>query len=164
MLKLSLHWCPMNPAHSKLRTLAIVFCGILFLTGAANVDTPKPVTANVKQSLEAKLLSGMRITTLSLDDKRANINGVSPSNALISQFLRALTNSPNYTKVELVSLEQKNNVMHFYIIADVQCPTTGGNSSGENLCDKSAVKPASVFKCNVGGKTVFQDRPCAKAK
>ncbi len=158
------YWHPMNRIHSAFRTLAFAFFGILFMTGAANIDAPKPVTENVKQSLEAKLLSGMRITTLKLDDKRANINGVSPSNALISQFLRALTYSPNYTKVELVSLEQKNNVMHFYIIADVQCPTTGGNTSGENLCDKSAVKPASVFKCSVGGKTVFQDRPCAKAK
>lgn len=154
----------MSPAHSTLRTLAFVFFGILFLTGASNVDAPKPVTTNVRQSLEAKLLSGMRITTLTLDNKRANINGVSPSNALVSQFLRTLTSSPNYTKVELVSLEQKNNTMHFYIIADVQCLTAGGNTSAENLCDQSAVKPASVFKCTVGGKTVFQDRLCAKTK
>lgn len=158
------HWHPMNLAHCTLRTLALAFFGILFLTGAANADATKPVTANVKQSLEAKLLSGMRITTLKLEGKRVNINGVSPSNALISQFLRTLTYSPNYTKVELVSLEQKNNAMHFYIIADVQCLTAGGNTSTENLCDKSAVKPASVFKCTVGGKTVFQDRPCAKAR
>ncbi len=154
----------MNRIHSTLRSLAFAFFGILFMTGAANMDASKPVTASVKQSLEAKLPSGMRITTLKLDDKRANINGVSPSNALISQFLRALTYSPNYTKVELVSLEQKDNAMHFYIIADVQCSPPGGNASTENLCDKSAVRPASVFKCSVGGKTVFQDRPCTKAK
>lgn len=100
----------------------------------------------------------MRITTLKLDDKRANINGVSPNNALVSQFLRTLTNSPGYTKVELVSIEQKNNAIQFHIIADVQCASTGG----ENLCDKSAIKSSVVFKCTQGGKTVFQDRPCVK--
>lgn len=148
----------MNSATGTLRALPFVFCCLLFSGAAASADTPKPVTANVKQSLEAKLVSGMRITTLKLDDKRANINGVSPSNALVSQFLRTLTNSADYTKVELVSIEQKNNAIQFHIIADVQCANTGG----ENLCDRSAIKPAKVFKCTQDGKTVFQDRPCVK--
>ncbi|MGH8106118.1 MAG: PilN domain-containing protein [Arenimonas sp.] len=150
----------MNSATGTLRVLPFALTCILFLGGAASVDTAKPVTENVKQSLEAKLASGVRITTLKLDDKRANINGVSPSNALVSQFLRTLTNSPNYTKVELVSIEQKNNAINFYIIADVQCP----NAGGEKLCDKSAIKASSVFKCTQDGKTVFQDRPCVKGK
>lgn len=154
----------MNSTTGTLRALPFVLSSLLFLTGAASVDSPKPITANVKQSLEAKLSSGMYITTLKLDNKRANINGVSPSNALVSQFLRNLTNSPSYTKVELVSLEQKNNAMHFYIVADVQCPTAGNNAGNENLCDKSAIKPGTVFKCTVGGKTVFQDRPCVTGK
>lgn len=154
----------MNSTTGKFRVLTFALTCILFLGAAANVDTAKPVTANVRQSLDAKLLSGMRITTLKLEDKRANINGVSPSNALVSQYLRKLTMSPNYAKVELVSIEQKNNMIEFYIIADVQCPGANGNANGENLCDKSAVKPASVFKCTQNGKTVFQDRPCAKGK
>lgn len=132
--------------------------------GAANGDTAKPVAANVKSSLEAKLQSGMRITTMKLDNKRININGTSPTNALVSQFLRQLVNSPSYTKVELVSVAQQNNTMLFHIIADVQCPNTGSNTGGENLCDKSLVKPSSIFKCTQGGKTVFQDRPCVSSK
>lgn len=154
----SLIGIPMNSATVTFRALSFVLTSLLLLAGSANADTPKPVTANVRQSLDTKLQSGIRITTLKLDDKRANINGVSPSNTLVSQFLRTLTNSPSYTKVELVSIEQKNNSIHFHIVADVQCTNTGS----ENLCDKSAIKPATVFKCSQNGKTVFQDRPCAK--
>jgi hypothetical protein len=138
--------------------------GFLFLTAPANADTPKPIAASVKSSLDAKLQSGMRITTMKLDNKRININGTSPTNALVSQFLRNLVNSPSYTKVELVSIAQQNNTMQFHIVADVQCPNTGGKASGENLCDASSVKPASIFKCTQGGKTIFQDRPCAASK
>ena len=154
----------MNPATANLCAFAFAVALAMFSGDTASAESPKPVTTSVRQSLEAKLLSGMRITTLKLDDKRANINGVSPSNALVSQYLRALSLSPNYTKVELVSLEQKNNAMHFYIIADVQCPAAGSNTNRENLCDKSAVESASIFKCTEGGKTVFQDRPCAQTR
>lgn len=154
----------MNPATAKLCAFAFAVSLAIFSGDTASAEMPKPVTTSVRQSLEAKLLSGMRITTLKLDDKRVNINGVSPSNALISQFLRALTYSPNYTKVELVRIEQKDNAMHFYIIADVQCATAGSNANSENLCAKSAVESASVFKCTEGGKTVFQDRPCAQTR
>lgn len=76
---------------------------------------------------------------------------------------RNRSNSPSYTKVELVSIEQQNNAIQFHIVADVQCPITVDNNS-ENLCDKSAIKPTSVFKCKQDGKTVFQDRPCVKDK
>lgn len=154
----------MNLAIGTLRTLSFVLSCLLCTTGAASADAPKPVAANVKQSLEAKLLSGMRITTLKLDDKRANINGVSPSNALVSQFLRNLDNSLSYTKVELVSIEQRDNAIQFHIVADVQCPSTGSNTNSENLCNKLAIKPTSVFKCTQNGKAVFQDRPCVKTK
>jgi len=153
----------MNPSTGMLRTLGFALSIVFFSGYAASADSPKPIAAVVRQSLDAKLSSGMRITTLKLDDKRANINGVSPSNALVSQFLRNLTNSPSYTKVELVSIEQQNNAINFHIIADVQCPAAG-SANGENLCDKSAVKTSSVFKCTEGGKTVFQDRPCAKTR
>ncbi len=154
----------MNLAIGALRTLSFVLSCLLFTTGAASIDAPKPVAANVKQSLEAKLLSGMHITTLKLDDKLANINGVSPSNALVSQFLRNLANSPSYTKVELVSIERRNNAIEFHIVAAVQCPSSGNNTYIENLCDKSAINHTSVFKCTQNGKTVFQDRPCVKVK
>lgn len=154
----------MNPATARFCAFAFAISPVSFSGAIASAESPKPVTASVRQSLDAKLPSGMRITTLKLDDKRANINGVSPSNALISQFLRALTYSRNFTKVELVSVEQKDSAMHFYIIADVKCPTAGSNANSENLCDKPAVESASVFQCTEGGKTVFQDRPCAKTR
>jgi hypothetical protein len=152
----------MNPVTAKFASFALAISLALLSGASASAESAKPVTASVKQSLEAKLLSGMRITTLKIDDKRADIKGVSPSNALVSEFLRNLTNSPSYTKVELVSIEQKNDNVSFQIVSNVQCPIAGSTTTGEKLCDKSAVKPSSVFKCTVGGKTVFQDRPCTK--
>ena len=143
---------------------AALLCSI-FLVGYAHANTPapaaKPNTDSVRQALNAKLVPGMLIGNLRIDGTRANINGISPTNAKVSQFLRNLTQSPGFTRVDLVSIEQKNGAMHFVIMADIQC-SAAGNTSDENLCAKPSSKSGTVFKCSQGGKTVFQDRPCTK--
>jgi len=155
----------MNPAFGNLRALLIASLCSMSFAGQANADVSKPIVASVKQSLESKLATGMRIDTVKLDDKRANINGTAPSNAAISQFLRKVTESTSYTRVELVSLNQENTLIHFNIIADVKCPAAVNGNPGENLCIAPLVKTGSVFKCTQNGQTVFQDKPCAtKAK
>ena len=147
----------------SIRTLFAALLCSFFLAGYvhADVPTPKPHTDSVRQALNAKLVPGMLIGNLRIDGNRVNINGISPTNAKVSQFLRNLTQSSNFTRVDLVSVEQKGGAMHFVIMADVQC-SAAGSSSDENLCAKPVSKSGTVFKCNMGGKTVFQDRPCTK--
>jgi len=146
-----------------IRTLiAALLCGIFLAASVeANLPTPRPNTDSVRQALNAKLVPGMLIGNLGIDGSRANINGISPTNAKVSQFLRNLTESPNFTRVELVSVAQKGGAMHFVISADIRCPAQG-STSDENLCAKPVSKTGTVFKCSQGGKTVFQDRPCTK--
>lgn len=146
-----------------IRTLfaALLCCVFLAASVEANVPTPKPNTDSVRQALNTKLVPGMLIGNLRIDGNRANINGISPTNAKVSQFLRNLTLSPNFARVDLVSVEQKGGAMHFVIMADVQC-SAAGSTSDENLCAKPVSKSGTVFKCSQGGKTVFQDRPCTK--
>ena len=146
-----------------IRTLIAALLCSIFLAAyvQANVPTPKPNTDSVRQTLNAKLVPGMLIGNLRIDGNRANINGISPTNAKVSQFLRNLTLSPNFARVDLVSVEQKGGSMHFVIMADVKCPATG-STSDDNLCAKPVSKSGTVFKCSLGGKTVFQDRPCSK--
>lgn len=138
----------------------------LFLAGHvhANVqkaDAPRPDTDSVRQALNTKLVAGMVIGNLKISGTRANITGTSPSNANVSQFLRNITQSSGFTRVELVSIAQQGGAMHFLITADIQCPVQG-SAGGENLCAKPVTNSGTVFKCSVGGKTVFQDRPCTK--
>ena len=146
-----------------IRTLfAALLCSIFLAAYVqANVPTPKPNTDSVRQALNAKLVPGMLIGNLRIDGNRTNINGISPTNAKVSQFLRNLTESQNFTRVELVSVAQKGGAMHFVIMADVKCPATG-STGDDNLCAKPVSKSGTVFKCSQGGKTVFQDRPCTK--
>ena len=146
-----------------LRTLLAAMLCSFFLIGYvhASPQTPIPNTDSVRQALNAKLLPGMLIGNLKLDGNRANIKGTSPTNASISQFLRNITQAQNFTRVDLVSVEQKGGVMHFVIMADIKCPASA-STTDENLCAKPVSKSGIVFKCTQGGKTVFQDRPCTK--
>jgi len=147
----------------NLRFLLAAVLSSILLVGHVYAETAKPQIDSVRQALNTKLIPGMLISNLKLDGIRANINGTSPTNANISQFLRNLTQSPNFARVELVSLQQKGSTMHFVMTADIQCPSQGSTNI-DNLCAKPVAKTGTVFKCSEAGKTVFQDRPCAKSR
>lgn len=104
---------------------ALFFSAALFtvtLCGGARAEpagaTMSEAKANV--ALQALLPSGVFFDTFKLDGRRVQVSGNAPSNALVSQFLRAIDTSAAFEKVELIEVQQVNGRIHYKLMADLE--------------------------------------------
>ncbi|WP_146151802.1 PilN domain-containing protein [Ahniella affigens] len=124
-------------SHYFVRWPKVQASGMAWEIGPELLPKPKPkinlaARADALVALNAELLehlgAGMVLTRFAPPDDGGkamreaplvpiNLSGTSPSNQLISEFLRWLTNSGHFKNVELVSIRQDDGVMVF----DIQC-------------------------------------------
>lgn len=124
-----------------------------------------PDAAEVRAALVPLLPEGVRIDSVRIDGARGTVLGSSPSNALVSNFLRSIDGSVNFERVELLQIRAESNRMAFELSMDITCSTAPDSpclvpEAGAGNTP-TAPKRASVYKCRVNGALRFQDQPCA---
>jgi Tfp pilus assembly protein PilN len=117
-------------------------------------------TTKVKKVLLPMLPASVQIDSVTLREPRSVVNGTASSNTDVSNFMRKIDSSAVFSKLELESINQSksNGRVEFVLSAELHCPTDA--SAANNPCEPTAAKRQSVYKCEVNGSIVFQDKPC----
>lgn len=145
----------------RLRPLGI-FILIALCSALGSVHAQSPQHEAVQAALRALLPPEAVVDTVTIDGQRVRASGSSPSNAKVSQFMRSIEESADFEAVELEQISQSGNRMHYELNAKLMC--NGSSGPGHpNLCDVRSAKPAAINKCEVKGRTIYQQAPCPGA-
>ena len=149
-----------------LRSFALLFALFAAVTvGAGRAAEQLPDMAAVRGALTSLLPDGVRVDSVRIDGKRSTVLGTSPSNAILSNFLRSIDGSANFERVELIQVRAEGGRMAFELSMDITCSTAPNSAClvAEAGAGKASSVPkrASVYKCRVNGALRFQDQPCS---
>ena len=170
-----------------LRSFALLFALFAAVTvGAGRAAEQLPDMAAVRGALTSLLPDGVRVDSVRIDGKRSTVLGTSPSNAILSNFLRSIDGSANFERVELIQVRAEGGRIdgsaNFERVELIQVRAEGGRMAFELSMDitcstapnsaclvaeagagkaSSVPKRASVYKCRVNGALRFQDQPCS---
>lgn len=137
----------------------LLACGVAFAQGGTAAAPPKPYDpGKVYNALQPMLPPGVAILDTRVEDGRAIVAGTSPTNALVSQFMRNLDSAAEFRAPELRQIRMDGGRMHYDIAVTIDC-AAGGKLGGGVLCAKPA-KAGSMHRCRVNGVLTFQGTPC----
>ncbi len=114
-------------------------------------------TEKVKKVLLPMLVGSVQIESVTLRESRSVVSGIAAGDD-VSDFMRKINSSAVFTKLHLESIKQNGDRVQYVLSAELHCPKDA--SAAKNPCEPSASKPQSVYKCEVNGSKVFQDKPC----
>jgi Tfp pilus assembly protein PilN len=141
-----------------MKRLAVLLSSLMVLTGIAGAAHAQEVPVDgIRTQITALAPAGVRITALNATGKRVSVRGTSQNNQQVSQLLRNIDGAGGVSSLNLVSIEAVAGGYGFSLTLDVDCSVAG------NLCTAPKTRAATVHKCEVDGKPVFQDRPCTGA-
>jgi hypothetical protein len=147
-----------------LARIGFLLAGLLVGGGAiaqASAPSTPPKTYapdKVYNALQPMLPSGVAILDTRVEDGRAIVAGSSPTNALVSQFMRNLDSAAEFRAPELREIRMEGGRMRYDIAVTIDC-AAGGKLGGGVLCAKPA-KAGSMHRCRVNGVLTFQGTPC----
>lgn len=119
--------------------------------------------AEVRGELASLQPEGVRIESVQINGKRGTVVGISPSNAVLSGFMRSIDNSVPFAAVELIQIARAEGGIRFDLSMDIRCSDTAVGTCLEPKKGVPAMKNGnSVHKCRINGVLHFQDRPCAE--
>ena len=122
----------------------------LALSSLAAADT---AIDSARVLLEPLLPAGSNIQEIKPDGTRVEIRGRAASNADVSTFLRAIDNSAQLERPELVEVAMDGRQVRYVISLTLPC-----------LADKNCKGPVpakqTVHKCTIDGVVTFQATPC----
>ena len=137
----------------------VLLSSLMVLTGIAGAAYAQEAPADdIRTQITARAPAGVRITALEASGKRISVRGTSQSNQQVAQLLRSIDSAGGVSSLNLVSIEAVAGGYGFSLMFDVDC------SAADSLCTAPKARAAIVHKCEVDGKLVFQDRPCAGAE
>lgn len=148
----------------SISALLLALCAALTTSHGLAAQQP-PGTTEIRNALAPLLPTGVRIATLTLEGHRTTVHGTTPSNAVLSTFMRSIDTSNNFDRVELAEIRQEGAGYAFVLSMDITC-----NTDPASPClvpEANAAKAATpsqrgiVHKCKVNGALRFQDQPCA---
>jgi hypothetical protein len=123
-------------------------------TMPARTFTPQQVS----NALQPLVPSGVSISEVRVERNTVVVTGTSPSNTVLSQFLRNTTETAEFERVELRSIEQQGSASRYEMSLEIDCSAQPAAKPG-SLCGAPA-KAQSVYKCRIDGTMTFQATPC----
>lgn len=137
----------------------VVACGVASAQGGGTAPAPASHDPDkVYNALQPMLPPGVSILDTRVEGGRAIVAGTSPSNALVSQFMRNLDSAAEFRAPELREVRMEGGRMRYDLAVTIDC-AAGGKLGGGVLCAKPA-KAGSMHRCRVDGVLTFQGTPC----
>jgi len=129
------------------------------IAGGALAQEQTPPVDKVRAWVTSMAPAGVRVTELKVAGKRILLRGTSGNTQQVSQLLRSIDSAGGVSSLNLETIEAIAGGHRFSLYFDVDCSDPAGR-----LCTApTRAKAVTVHKCEVGGRIVFQDRPCAAA-
>jgi hypothetical protein len=139
--------------------LSLVLCTVM--TVSVRAAQQAVTDAEVRGELAPLQPEGVRVESVKVEGKRSSVAGVSPSNAVLSEFMRRIDSSAHFDGVELIQIQRASGGIRFDLSMDILCDAAAATCMVPKPGATAAKNGNSVHKCRVDGVLRFQDRPCA---
>lgn len=110
----------------------------------------------VSAMLQTMLPTGVTLGQVTVAANSVTANGNVTSTPLLSQFMRSISGTTEFQRVELQKVEPSSTGNQFTISFQIVC----ANDAKTGICAPAKSKSLAIHKCIINGTVSFQATPC----